>query len=65
MSAQAAPFEYPDSLQKYMVTESEFLAQNPEYQILCTGAVIYNDSDKMLLVRRAATEKAFPNFWVS
>lgn len=60
-----APFEYRDSVQQYMVTAKEFLAQNPEYQILCTGAVIYDDSNKMLLVRRAATEKAFPNFWVS
>jgi isopentenyldiphosphate isomerase len=48
-----------------MVTESEFLAQNAQYNILCTGAVIFDGKGKMLLVRRAATEKAFPNFWVS
>jgi hypothetical protein len=65
MSTHSVPFDYPESLQQYMVTASDFCAQYPQYHILATGAVIFDSAGKMLLVRRAETEKAFPNFWVS
>lgn len=64
MSGPTAPFEYPPSLQKYMVTDKEFLQQNPQLDILCSGAVVFNNEGKMLLVQRAKEEHAFPNFWV-
>lgn len=57
-------FQYPETLQKYMITESEFFKQNPQYNKLCCGAVIFDTEGKMLLVQRAKTEKAFPDFWV-
>ncbi|KAF2019360.1 hypothetical protein BU24DRAFT_459042 [Aaosphaeria arxii CBS 175.79] len=57
------PFEYPQSLEEYMVTEKEFLARNPQYTILCSGGAVFNDKDQLLLVQRAKEELAFANFW--
>jgi isopentenyldiphosphate isomerase len=65
MSTHQTTFEYPDALQEYMVTESEFYVKNPQYNMMCCGAVIFNNEGKLLLVRRANTEQAFPNCWVS
>lgn len=59
MSKQA-PFQYPPSLQKYMITEAEFFAQNPAYNKLVSGAVIFDDKGRLLLVQRAKTD-TFPN----
>ena len=56
--------DYPPSLAEYAVTEQEFLRRHPEFDILCTGVVVFNKEGKLLLVQRAAEEKAFPNFWV-
>ena len=64
MAANLANFEYPPSLQGYAVNEAEYLRQHPEYDVLCTGVVVFNKDGKLLLVQRAADEKAFPNFWV-
>ncbi|CAO2652968.1 Nn.00g023790.m01.CDS01 [Neocucurbitaria sp. VM-36] len=63
MSLLAPSLSYPSSLQEYAVPEQEFLRQHPEYHILCTGTVVFNTEGKLLLVQRAAEEKAFPNFW--
>lgn len=57
-------FNYPTSLEKYAVNAAEYLRQHPEYDVLCTGVVVFNEG-KLLLVQRAADEKAFPNMWVS
>ncbi|KAF2684532.1 hypothetical protein K458DRAFT_418096 [Lentithecium fluviatile CBS 122367] len=57
------PFEYPASLQEYMIPEKEYFKQHPEYQALCTGIVVFDKQGKLLLVQRASTEKAFPDFW--
>jgi hypothetical protein len=56
--------DYPSSLQQYAVTGTEYLCQHPEYDVLCTGIVVFNEDGKLLLVQRAADEMAFPNFWV-
>jgi isopentenyldiphosphate isomerase len=64
MSGAKAPFEYPPSLQEYMVPDREFLQQHPQIHILCSGAVVFNEEGKMLLVQRAKEEHAFPNLWV-
>jgi isopentenyldiphosphate isomerase len=58
-------FDYPASLQEYMVSEQDYLQQHPEYARLCTGIVVYDKAGKMLLVQRAKTEKAFPGMWAS
>jgi 8-oxo-dGTP pyrophosphatase MutT (NUDIX family) len=67
-TAATAPvprFEYPASLQEYMVSEKDYLKQHPEYHALCTGIAVFNQEGKLLLVQRSASEKAFPNAWVS
>ena len=64
MTTPQKGFEYPSSLEKYVITEEEYFKQNPQYQLVCTGAVIFNTEGKMLLVQRAKDEKAFPNLWV-
>lgn len=60
----STPFEYAPELQEYMVSEKEFLRQNPQYNVLVTGIAVFNNEGKLLLVQRAADEKAFPNCWV-
>ncbi|ORY03665.1 NUDIX hydrolase domain-like protein [Clohesyomyces aquaticus] len=57
------PFEYPSSLQDYMINEKEFYLQNPQIAKLATGAVVFNSEGKILIVQRAANEKAFPDCW--
>lgn len=63
MTTPLKSLEYSQSLEKYAIREEEYYKQNPQYQVVCTGAVIFNDEGKMLLVQRAKEEKAFPNFW--
>ena len=60
----ALPFEYPASLQEYVITERQFFEQNPQYTHVCSGAVVFNSEGKLLLVQRAKEEHAFPNAWV-
>jgi isopentenyldiphosphate isomerase len=47
-----------------MVPEKEYIRLNPEYNVLCIGIVVFNPEGKLLLVQRAADEKAFPDCWV-
>ncbi|KAF2824525.1 hypothetical protein CC86DRAFT_468621 [Ophiobolus disseminans] len=56
-------FDYPASLQEFAVNDAEYLRQHPEYNVLCTGVIVFNKEGKLLLVQRAADEKAFPNLW--
>jgi isopentenyldiphosphate isomerase len=65
MTASVSSLDYPSFLQEYAVSEQEYIRQHPEYDLLVTGAVVFNKEGKLLLVQRAADEKAFPNFWVS
>ncbi|KAF2261506.1 hypothetical protein CC78DRAFT_499971 [Lojkania enalia] len=58
-----SPFEAPPDLQEYMVPDRVFIERNPQHNILAVGAVVFNSEGRMLLVQRAADEKAFPNFW--
>ena len=64
MFADSPRFEYPESLQKYMITEREYCEQNPPLTQLCGGALLFDGESKMLLIQRSKTEKAFPNRWV-
>ncbi|KAL6711026.1 hypothetical protein ACN47E_006901 [Coniothyrium glycines] len=63
MTATEKAIEYPSALQEYAVSAAEYLRLHPEYHVLCTGIVVFNKDGKLLLVQRAADEKAFPNFW--
>jgi hypothetical protein len=65
MAETKISFSYPPSLQEYSVTEHEYLRQHPDIVCVCTGAVVFNQEGKMLLVQRAKEESAFPNLWVS
>ena len=65
MAEALRTFDYPSNLQEYAINEAEYLRQHPEYDVLCTGVVVFDKHGKLLLVQRAADEKAFPNFWVS
>ncbi|KAH7382559.1 NUDIX hydrolase domain-like protein [Phaeosphaeria sp. MPI-PUGE-AT-0046c] len=56
-------FDYPSVLEDYAVNAAEYLRQHPKYHMLCTGVVVFNGDGKLLLVQRAADEKAFPNMW--
>jgi isopentenyldiphosphate isomerase len=64
MAAVAPPFDYPSSLQEFAVSDKEYLRQHPGYDVLCTGIAVFDANGKLLLVQRAADEKAFPNYWV-
>jgi isopentenyldiphosphate isomerase len=65
MTAPVSSLDYPSSLQEYAVSEEDYIRQHAEYDLLVTGAVVFNKEGKLLLVQRAADEKAFPNLWVS
>jgi isopentenyldiphosphate isomerase len=64
MAGKISTLDYPTSLQRYAVTDAEYLRSHPEYDVLCVGVVVFNKEGKLLLVQRAATD-AFPNMWVS
>ncbi|USP77405.1 cutinase transcription factor 1 alpha [Curvularia clavata] len=55
--------EYSADLQEFAISEAEYLRQHPEYNVLVTGAVVFNREGKLLLVQRAADEIAFADFW--
>ena len=59
------PLDYPPDLQEYAVSEAEYLRKHHQYDVLVSGAIVFNKDGKLLLVQRAADEKAFPNYWVS
>ena len=59
-----APFDFDTSLEQYKVSEREYLRKNPEFSAVCTGIVVFNERGELLLVKRAKTERAFPDFWV-
>ncbi|KAF7451209.1 hypothetical protein A1F99_029860 [Pyrenophora tritici-repentis] len=63
MTAPILSFDYQSSLEEYAIPAKEFLRQHPEYHVLATGAIVFNQQGKLLLVQRAADERAFPNYW--
>ncbi|KAF1980197.1 hypothetical protein BU23DRAFT_585972 [Bimuria novae-zelandiae CBS 107.79] len=62
-SATMAPFAYDASLEKFKVSEREYLQEHSDFTAVCTGIVIFNEKGELLLIKRAASERAFPNFW--
>ena len=62
--ATIAPFEYDPSLEEYKLPERKFLQKHPDLTAVCTGIVVFNEKGELLLVKRATSEKAFPDFWV-
>ncbi|KAF1960800.1 hypothetical protein CC80DRAFT_438016 [Byssothecium circinans] len=58
----ALPFEYDPSVQEYLLSEKQYL-RDTQYDALCVGIAVFNEEGKLLLVRRAKIEKAFPEFW--
>jgi hypothetical protein len=65
MADMVSKFEYSAPLHKYAVNATDYLLQYSQYDVLCTGVVVFNRDRKLLLVQRAADEHAFPNMWVS
>ncbi|EFQ85492.1 hypothetical protein PTT_19555 [Pyrenophora teres f. teres 0-1] len=63
MTASIPSFDYPSSLEAYAIPAEKFLDQHAEYDVLVTGAIVFNQHGKLLLVQRAADERAFPNYW--
>ncbi|PVI04447.1 hypothetical protein DM02DRAFT_556302 [Periconia macrospinosa] len=62
-SVSGRPFECDPSVHEYQVSEKEYLRQHPEHHFVCTGVTVFNTENKLLLVQRAKTERAFPEFW--
>ncbi|OSS47523.1 hypothetical protein B5807_07516 [Epicoccum nigrum] len=63
MSALMPLFDYDPSLQEYAVSRGNFLSQHGDIHMICTGAVVFNNASKLLLVQRAKEELAFANAW--
>lgn len=59
------PLEYSADLQEFAIPAPAYLSQHPQHDVLVTGAVVFDKDGKLLLVQRAADERAFPDFWVS
>ncbi|EUC44314.1 hypothetical protein COCMIDRAFT_6384 [Bipolaris oryzae ATCC 44560] len=57
------PLEYSADLQEFAISAPEYLSQHTQHDVLVTGAVVFDKDGKILLVQRAADEKAFPDFW--
>lgn len=57
----------PPSLSHLTVSLAKFLEKNHKYRMLAVGACIFSLSrqnpPRILLIQRAATERAFPNLW--
>src|SRR6266568_7948970 len=64
LSQPQPQFIVPQELAKFSISKSEFLAQNLKFQNLAVGAMVFH-KDRLLLVQRSASERAFPNLWVS
>lgn len=59
------PLEYSADLQEFAISAPEYLSQHGQHDVLVTGAVVFDKEGKLLLVQRAADERAFPDCWVS
>lgn len=62
LSQPQSQFIVPQELAKFSISKSEFLAQNLKFQNLAVGAMVFH-KDRLLLVQRSASERAFPNLW--
>ncbi|EMD94079.1 hypothetical protein COCC4DRAFT_131599 [Bipolaris maydis ATCC 48331] len=57
------PLEYSADLQEFAISAPEYLSQHGQHDVLVTGAVVFDKEGKLLLVQRAADERAFPDCW--
>ncbi|GME34409.1 putative nudix domain protein [Neofusicoccum parvum] len=55
-------FTSPDQLAHFSVSGQAYLQRHPQYQALAVGALVFH-ADRLLLVQRSTTERAFPNVW--
>lgn len=55
-------FNVPESLNHLSVSREEYLRLDPKYQQLVVGALVFH-GNRLLMVQRAATERAFPLVW--
>lgn len=55
-------FSSPDDLVHFSVNSQAYLQRHTQYQQLAVGALVFH-GNRMLLVQRATTERAFPNRW--
>lgn len=73
-AAQPISIHIPHTLRGYAVPLHSFLARNPSYQRIVCSAFIFapptsshsqssNTAPRLLIVKRSATERAFPNLW--
>ncbi|KAF2748631.1 hypothetical protein M011DRAFT_400032 [Sporormia fimetaria CBS 119925] len=62
MASKEPQFTYAASLQEYMIPESTYCQQHGIHMLVC-GAVVFDEQGRLLLVRRAEDEKAFPSLW--
>lgn len=71
---QPISISIPPSLRHLAISLPQYLSENPQYDCLVVGACIFapqhrsqlnsdSSSPRLLLVQRAATERAFPNLW--
>jgi 8-oxo-dGTP pyrophosphatase MutT (NUDIX family) len=60
------PMTFPASLAPYHVSREDYFKQNPQYQALAVGTLVFHNNgqeDRILLVQRASTERAWPLMW--
>lgn len=56
------PFTVPEDLAGFSVSSHAYLQRHTRWQVLAVGALVFN-GDRLLLVQRSTTERAFPNLW--
>ncbi|KAF2141526.1 uncharacterized protein K452DRAFT_288217 [Aplosporella prunicola CBS 121167] len=55
-------FAFPEDLSQLSVDHATFLRLHPKYHQVAVGALVFHN-DRLLLVKRSATERSFANCW--
>lgn len=55
-------FKFDETVAKYAIPLSEFLAKNPQHTAVVVAAFVFH-KDKLLMIQRSATERSFANHW--
>src|SRR4051812_13959310 len=63
-SSTLPPFSFTTdpSVAKFAVPLKEYLDANPQFDGICTGALVFDGADRILLVQRAAHD-SMPSRW--